>query len=255
MLSTAMVDGGGTTETAHSRRDALVARHLGLAQSLAARYANRGESLDDLVQVAMVGLVRAAERFSEDRGIQFSTFATATILGELKHHFRDTRWSVHVPRSVQEGYLRVKEATDSLSQELGRSPSLLEIADRAGLTEEQVVAALEAGLAFRMTSLDAPGDDGSGVAEHAAEESRDLDAVEQRHVLGPLVRRLGERERRILELRFAHDLTQREIATVLGMSQMHVSRLLARTLAQLRAWSSEAAAPAPATPRPADQRS
>jgi len=234
-----MADGGGSTDTAQSRRDALVARHLGLAQSLAARYANRGESLDDLIQVAMVGLVRAAERFSEDRGIQFSTFATATILGEIKHHFRDTRWSVHVPRSVQEGYLRVKDATDALSQELGRSPSLLEIGERAGLTEEQVVQALEAGLAFRMGSLDAPSDDGAGAIEHAAHESRDLDAVEQRHLLGPLVERLSERERRILELRFAHDLTQREIAAVLGMSQMHVSRLLSRTLAQLRAWSTD----------------
>lgn len=224
-------------DEAQRRRDDLVERHLGLAQSLAARYANRGESLDDLVQVAMIGLVRAAERFSAERGIQFSTFATATILGELKHHFRDTRWSVHVPRSVQEAYLRAKEATDALSQELGRSPSLVEIGQRAGLSEEGVVAALEAGMAFRMASLDAPADDGTA-PEHPADEDGQIDAVEHRHALGPLVRRLSERERTILELRFAHDMTQREIAAVLGMSQMHVSRLLSRTLAQLRAWSS-----------------
>lgn len=225
---------------AQRRRDDLVQRHLGLAQSLASRYANRGESLDDLVQVAMIGLVRAAERFSPERGIQFSTFATATILGELKHHFRDTRWSVHVPRSVQEAYLRAKEATDSLSQELGRSPDLVEIGNRAGLSEEQVVQALEAGLAFRMASLDAPTDDGAGrVGEQAADDTDYLDAVEHRHLLGPLVERLAERERRILELRFEQDLTQREIAAVLGMSQMHVSRLLSRTLAQLRAWSAK----------------
>jgi RNA polymerase sigma-B factor len=225
-------------DEAQSRRDQLVQRHLGLAQSLASRYANRGESLDDLVQVAMIGLVRAAERFSEERGIQFSTFATATILGELKHHFRDTRWSVHVPRSVQEAYLRAKEATDALSQELCRSPSLLEIGQRAGLTEEQVVQALEAGLAFRMASLDAPADDGAGAPEYPAGEDTQLESVEDRHLLGPLVDRLSERERRILELRFAYDLTQREIAAELGMSQMHVSRLLSRTLARLRDWSS-----------------
>jgi RNA polymerase sigma-B factor len=222
-------------------RDELVARHLGLAQSLASRYANRGEHLDDLVQVAMIGLVRAAERFSPERGIQFSTFATATILGELKHHFRDTRWSVHVPRSVQEAYLRVKEATDSLSQEVGRSPSLLEIADRAGLSEEQVVQALEAGLAFRMASLDAPLDEGgAGAVDHVELESNDLERVEQRQLLNPLITRLPERQQRILRLRFEQDLTQREIAAVLGMSQMHVSRLLSRSLAQLRMWSVQA---------------
>jgi RNA polymerase sigma-B factor len=226
-------------EQQHDHRDELVRRHLALAQSLAARYANRGENLDDLVQVAMIGLVRAAERFQADKGIQFSTFATATILGELKHHFRDTRWSIHVPRSVQEAYLRVKEATDSLSQELGRSPSLLEIGERAELTEEQVVTALEAGLAFRMASLDVPADDGGVVAEWSESDDRALDAVEHRHLLDPLVSRLSEREQRILRLRFEHDLTQREIASVLGMSQMHVSRLLARALSQLRVWSSE----------------
>jgi RNA polymerase sigma-B factor len=219
----------------------LVQRHLGLAQSLAARYANRGEHLDDLVQVAMIGLVRAAERFSPERGIQFSTFATATILGELKHHFRDTRWSIHVPRSVQEAYLRVKEAADALSQELHRSPTLIEIAERAGLSEEQVVQGVEAGAAFRMASLDVPmEEDGAlGVGEQAAAQSTDLDAVEHRHLLDPLVSRLPDRQRRILQLRFEHDLTQREIAAALGMSQMHVSRLLARSLAQLRLWSAE----------------
>jgi len=229
----------GARTAAQRERDELVSRHLGLAQSLAARYANRGEHIDDLVQVAMIGLVRAAERFSPDRGIQFSTFATATILGELKHHFRDTRWSIHVPRSVQEAYLRVKEATDSLSQEVGRSPSLLEIADRAGLSEEQVVQALEAGLAFRMASLDAPTDDGaSGPVEHVDVDSGDLERVENRQLLHPLVSRLPERQQHILRLRFEQDLTQREIASVLGMSQMHVSRLLSRSLAQLRMWSS-----------------
>ncbi|HEV7888857.1 MAG TPA: SigB/SigF/SigG family RNA polymerase sigma factor [Acidimicrobiales bacterium] len=232
------VQGGRGTDQAE--RDELVRRHLGLAQSLATRYANRGESLDDLIQVAMIGLVRAAERFSPDREIQFSTFATATILGELKHHFRDTRWSVHVPRSVQEAYLRVKEAADALSQELGRSPSLLDIAERAALSEEQVVQALEAGLAFRMASLDVPADEaGGGLAEQAASESLDLERVEHRHLLHPLMSRLPARQRRILELRFEQDLTQREIAAVLGMSQMHVSRLLSRSLAQLRSWTAE----------------
>jgi RNA polymerase sigma-B factor len=227
----------GERTTDQRGRDELVAQHLGLAHSLAARYANRGEHLDDLVQVANIGLVRAAERFSPERGVRFSTFATATILGELKHHFRDTRWSIHVPRSVQEAYLRVKEATDGLSQELGRSPSLLEIAERAGLGEEQVVQALEAGLAFRMASLDAPTEEGGPTSEHPEPDAGDLERVENRHLLHPLVSRLAEREQRILELRFEHDLTQREIAAALGMSQMHVSRLLSRSLAQLRTWS------------------
>ncbi|HZQ28237.1 MAG TPA: SigB/SigF/SigG family RNA polymerase sigma factor [Acidimicrobiales bacterium] len=227
-------------EINQQQRDELVERHLGLAQSLAARYANRGEPLDDLVQVAMVGLVRAAERFDRELGIQFSTFATATILGELKHHFRDARWAIHVPRSLQEAYLHVKEATDLLSQDLARSPSLMEIAQHAGLSEEVVVQAMEVGLAFRMASLDAPTDDGMpGVPEHAAVQLADpaLDAVEHRHILHPLVSRLPEREQLILRLRFQEDLTQREIAAELGMSQMHVSRLLARSLSQLRHWS------------------
>jgi RNA polymerase sigma-B factor len=237
---------GGRVADTQQERDDLVRQHLGLAQSLASRYANRGEHLEDLVQVAMIGLVRAAERFSPERGIQFSTFATATILGELKHHFRDTRWSIHVPRSVQEAYLRVKESADAMSQELGRSPSLLEIAERAGLAEEQVVQALEAGLAFKMASLDAPvGSDDGGpgsavpVVELAETDEPDIERVENRQLLHPLISRLPERQQRILQLRFEQDLTQREIATVLGMSQMHVSRLLSRSLAQLRMWSSD----------------
>jgi RNA polymerase sigma-B factor len=232
---------GGARHAARRRadRDELVEQHVALAHSLAARYANRGEPLDDLVQVGMIGLVRAAERYDEGLGIRFSTFAAATIIGELKHHFRDTRWGIHVPRSLQEAYLRVRDTTDALSQELGRSPRLVEIAERAGLAEEEVVQALEVGTAFHLGSLDGPGEDGEPpFAGRSAAVDAGLDAVEHRHLLTPLVRRLGPKEQQILALRFDHDMTQREIAARLGLSQMHVSRLLARSLAQLRLWSS-----------------
>lgn len=219
-------------------RDDVVAAHAGLARSLAARYAERGESLDDLTQVAYIGLVKAVDRFDLERGVQFSTYATATILGEIKRHFRDSRWKMRVPRSVQELYLRVKAALDTLSLELGRSPTIAEIAHFAGATTEAVVEAMEAGRTFHMTSLDAPRDDeGSDGIEIATLDPSMVDVVE-REALTSLIDRLPPREQEILRLRFEHDLTQSEIAARIGVSQMQVSRLLARTLDQLRIWAS-----------------
>lgn len=218
-------------------RDEVVAAHAGLARSLAARYAERGETLDDLTQVAYIGLVKAVDRFELDRGVQFSTYATATILGEIKRHFRDSRWTMRVPRSVQELYLRVKAALDTLSLELGRSPTITEIAQFAGASTEAVVEAMEAGRTFHMASLDAPRDDGADAIEVPALDASMADLVE-REALSSLIDRLPAREQEILRLRFEHDLTQSEIALRIGVSQMQVSRLLARTLEQLRVWAS-----------------
>src|SRR4051812_23233995 len=143
-------------QTDAQRRAAMVAAHAGLARSLARRFANRGESLDDLVQVAMLGLLKAVDRFDPDRGVQFSTYATSTITGEIKRHFRDHRWGLHVTRSVQERYLAVRDATDEQSMTLGRSPTVTEIAQAARVTEEEVLEAQEVGGAFHLASLDQP---------------------------------------------------------------------------------------------------
>ena len=221
-------------------RDELIASYIGLAEYLARRFNNRGEPLDDLVQVASVGLVKAVDRFDPERGVEFSTYATHTIVGELKRHFRDKGWAVRAPRRMQELYLRLGKLMGSLSQELGRSPTIAEFAKEAGVSEEEVLEALEAGQAYRFTSLDAPAPGGSDDGEAAtmgerigALDSGMLDA-EHRAALAPLIARLSEREQLILQYRFFEGLTQSEIATKLGISQMHVSRLLARSLAQLR---------------------
>ncbi len=218
-------------------RGELVEAHLGLARHLAKRFAQRGESTDDLVQVASVALVHAVDRFDPQVGVAFSTFATQTILGELKRHFRDRAWTVRAPRRMQELYLRLGTSIDHLSQALGRSPTIAELATDTDSDEEAVLEALEAGQAYRAASLDAPM---AGAVEETLGDrlgSTDdgyLDA-ERRAELGPLLDRLPERERRIVELRFVAEMTQSEIAQHVGVSQMHVSRLLARSLARLRA--------------------
>lgn len=217
-------------------RDQLVEAHLGLAEYLARRFSNRGEPLDDLVQVASVGLLKAVDRFDPDRGVEFSTYATHTIVGELKRHFRDKGWAVRAPRRMQELYLRLGSIISVLSQELGRSPTIAELATDAGVTEEEVLEALEAGHAYRFASLDAPspGEDDS-LGSRLGTDDPNLADAEHRVALSPLLATLPEREQTILHLRFFEGLTQSEIAGRLGISQMHVSRLLARSLAQLRA--------------------
>jgi RNA polymerase sigma-B factor len=226
-----------------SLRDDLVAAHLGLAEYLARRFANRGEPLDDLVQVASLGLLKAVDRFDPGRGVEFSTYATHTVVGELKRHFRDKGWAVRAPRRMQELYLRLGKVVSSLGQELGRSPTIAELAAETQVSEEGVLEALEAGQAYRFASLDAPvgGDEGEGesLGSRLGEHDPGLVDAERRATLSPLLSRLPPREQMILHLRFFEGLTQSEIAARLGISQMHVSRLLARSLAQLRAAAEE----------------
>jgi RNA polymerase sigma-B factor len=219
-------------------RDELVAAHLGLAEYLARRFANRGEPLDDLVQVASLGLFKAVGRFDPTREVEFSTYATHTIVGELKRHFRDKGWAIRAPRRMQELYLRLGKVIGSLGQELGRSPTIAELAAEVEVSEEEVLEALEAGAAYRFASLDAPtgGDnEGETLASRLGEEDPRLANAERRATLSPLLAQLPPREQTILQLRFFEGLTQSEIAKQLGISQMHVSRLLARSVAQLRA--------------------
>jgi RNA polymerase sigma-B factor len=218
-------------------RDELIEAHLGLAEYLARRFANRGEPLDDLVQVASLGLVKAVERFDPGRGLEFTTFATPTIVGELKRHFRDKGWAVRVPRRVQELHLRVTRVIDDLALELGRSPTVQEISQRAGTTEDEVIEAIDAGSAYRSASLDAgrsDDDESPGLLGQLGETDPELARAERRAALGPLISELPEREQVMLYLRFYEGLTQSEIAKRLGISQMHVSRLLSRSLQQLR---------------------
>jgi RNA polymerase sigma-B factor len=220
-------------------RDELVEEHAPLAHFLARRFANRGEPVDDLVQVALVGLLKAVERFDPDRGLQFSTFATPTILGELKRHFRDRGWAVRVPRRVQELHLQLGRIVASLGQEHGRSPTPAEVAERAGVSEEDVLEAMEAGSLYRLVSLDGPAtrddDETSELVSCLGDEDGAFEQIEHRAELDNLLGVLPDRERRIVELRFFDGMTQSEIAERVGVSQMHVSRLLARSLEALRA--------------------
>ena len=226
-------------------RERLVNAHLGLAASLASRFGSRQESLDDLHQAALLGLLHAIDRFDPTRGVQFTTFAWATISGELKRHFRDRTWGVRVPRRVQELYLTTAEAMDALTNSLGRSPTVAEVAERIGASEEEVVEALEARAAYRLASIDTPvnGDDdggsgGAGMQLGSADPG--FGVVEQRSVLSGLINKLPAREREIIHLRFNEELTQAEIAERVGVSQMHVSRLLSTSLAKLRVLAEEA---------------
>ena len=219
-------------------RDELVEEHAPLAHFLASRFANRGEPRDDLVQVALVGLFKAVERFDPDRGLQFSTFATPTILGELKRHFRDRGWAVRVPRRVQELHLQLGRIVSALGQEKGRSPTPGEVAERAGVSEESVLEAMEAGSLYRLVSLDGsvtPDDEGGELASCLGDDDPEFERIEHRSEITDLLNVLPERERRIVELRFFESMTQSEIAEHVGVSQMHVSRLLNRSLDRLRA--------------------
>jgi RNA polymerase sigma-B factor len=218
-------------------RDSLVQMHLPLVEHLARRFRNRGEPYDDLVQVATIGLIKSVDRFDTERGVEFSTYATPTIVGEIKRHFRDKGWAVRVPRRLQELRLQLTSATSQLSQENGRAPTVAELASHLGISEEEVLEGLESANAYSTLSLDAPeqsDEESPAFSETLGEEDESLEGVEYRESLKPLLEQLPPREKKILLLRFFGGMTQSQIAAEIGISQMHVSRLLARTLAQLR---------------------
>ncbi|MER7171332.1 RNA polymerase sigma factor SigF [Streptomyces mesophilus] len=217
-------------------RNRLVRQHLPLVEHLARRFRNRGEPLDDLTQVATIGLIKSVDRFDPERGVEFSTYATPTVVGEIKRHFRDKGWAVRVPRRLQELRLALTTATAELSQQHGRSPTVHELAERLGISEEEVLEGLESANAYSTLSLDVPDtdDESPAVADTLGAEDEALEGVEYRESLKPLLEDLPPREKRILLLRFFGNMTQSQIAQEVGISQMHVSRLLARTLAQLR---------------------
>ncbi len=215
-------------------RNELVTLHLGLAHQLARRFANRGESYDDLVQVASLAIIKSVDRFDPDRGVEFSTFATRTVIGELKRHFRDKGWAVRAPRRIQELYLELGHTISSLSQELGRSPTINELAQTTQVSEEAVLEALEAGQGYRTSSINMPDRQEESLANRLGSEDVNFGGVDDRSILAPALAKLPEREQTILRLRFVDGLTQSEIAARIGISQMHVSRLLGASLARLR---------------------
>jgi RNA polymerase sigma-B factor len=219
-------------------RDALVDHFMPLARGLARRYANRNEPLEDLVQVATLGLMKAIDRFESGRGRSFSSYAVPTILGELRRYFRDATWALHVPRRTQESVLEVSNAIDHLSSMSGRAPSPEQVAAYLHVPPDEVVAAIEAGTAYVAGSLDAPtrsSDDGNAtLVDSFGEIDRRYDVVEYTVCLAGTLRALSQRERSILYLRFAEDLTQLEIAERIGISQMQVSRLIRQALDRLR---------------------
>jgi len=221
-------------------RDEVIERFIPLARSLAARYTRSREPLEDLVQVACVGLVKAVDRFDLSRDLTFATFAVPTILGELRRHFRDTGWDLHVPRGLQERALKVEQSSQELSKKLGRSPTPNDISAHTGLDLEDVLEALTARTAASETmSLDQPaaGQDEGAITEVIGEEDDRFDLIDHTATIEPILKALPERERRILHMRFAQDMTQAEIADQVGVSQMQVSRLLRRSIARLSAVS------------------
>jgi RNA polymerase sigma-B factor len=221
-----------------AERDALVERYLPLARSLAARYRHTSEPFDDLLQVASIGLLKAIERYDPDRGTAFSSFAVPTILGELRRHLRDHTWSVHVPRDLQELGQRLAPATEELALEQGRPPTVAEVAARLGVSEEEVLDAREAVAAHSPASLDEPvrGDETSAtLADLLGVEDGEIGAAEDALLLDHYLAHLPARSREVLRLRFKEDLKQREIGAILGVSQMHISRLIRQSLEQLQA--------------------
>ncbi|MFC7916265.1 RNA polymerase sigma factor SigF [Streptomyces sp. NPDC057386] len=219
-------------------RDTLIELNLPLVRYAAARFRSRNEPMEDIVQVGTIGLIKAIDRFDCERGVEFPTFAMPTVVGEIKRFFRDTSWSVRVPRRLQELRLALTKASDELSQKLDRSPTVSELAAVLGVSEEDVVDGLAVGNAYTASSLDspAPEDDGGegSLADRLGYEDAALEGVEYRESLKPLLAKLPPRERRIIMLRFFANMTQSQIGEEVGISQMHVSRLLTRTLAQLR---------------------
>jgi len=218
-------------------REELVALHQPLVEHCARRFRNRGEPFEDLLQVGAIGLLKAIDRFDAERGVEFSTYATPTIIGEIKRHFRDKGWAIRVPRRLQELRMQISATSAELTQSLGRSPTALELAERMGCSVEEIVEGLESSNAYATLSLDAGDDAEDGAAtmlDAMGVDDANLAHIDLRESIKPLLEQLDHREKRILLLRFFRNLTQSQIAEEIGVSQMHVSRLLTRTLAQLR---------------------
>jgi RNA polymerase sigma-B factor len=225
-----------TTPCAQPRQDT-IQLHMSLAHRLARSFQGRGEDIDDLSQVAMLGLIKAADRFDPQRGVAFEKFAVPTILGELKKHFRDSAWSLHVTRRMQELHLEISRAQPVLTQQLGRTPTADDLADHLGLSKEDVITGLECGAAYNTRSLNSPvnvEDGATELGELLGGDDERMESAADRQALRQHVAELPERHQRILYLRFFCDLTQSQIARRLGISQMHVSRLLAQSLGALR---------------------
>ncbi|CAL9656349.1 RNA polymerase sigma factor SigF [Streptomyces sp. enrichment culture] len=228
----------GTPEYQYAR-NTLIEMNMSLVRYAASRFRSRGpEEREDIVQVGMIGLIKAIDRFELTREVEFTSFAVPYIVGEIKRFFRDTSWAVHVPRRLQEARVELAKATDELRSRLGRTPTVKELAELMSLTEEEVVEARLAANGYNSSSLDAAlsgSEDGETVlADFIGTEDAALELVEDFHALAPLIAELGERDRQIIHMRFVEEMTQAQIGERLGVSQMHVSRLLSRTLARLR---------------------
>jgi RNA polymerase sigma-B factor len=219
-----------------SLRDRTIEAWLPLARHLANRYSGRGEPTDDLVQTATIGLIKAVDKFDASRGVDFAGYAIPTIVGEVKRHFRDRTWSIRVPRRLQELRLAISEANSTLTHKLGRPPVVADIATHLGITEEEVIEGLEGARAYNTKSLSTPvGADGNAeLGDTLSDDGNDYDNVDLRATLGPALALLDDRERKIVTLRFWGNLTQSQIAEQIGISQMHVSRLLTKALVKLR---------------------
>ena len=219
-------------------RDQLIVNHINLVRFLASKFKNRGESLEDLVQVGTIGLIKAIDRFDPERGLEFTTYATPTIMGEIKRHFRDKGWSVRVPRRLQELSAKVNQATDELTNQLQRSPSVAEIAEHLGSTVDEVLEAMESSSAYSSVPLEGGGsgedDEAPSVIDHYATEDPELAASDDRIVLEQAIADFSPREQEVVRMRFDEGLTQVEIAERLGISQVQVSRLLRRTLRRIQ---------------------
>ena len=219
-------------------REQLIEQYMSLVRSLARRYSYRGEQLDDLVQIGSIGLIKAIDRFDIDRGVELTTYATPNIIGEIKRHFRDRGWAVRVPRGLQELNVQLSKLIEQLTVQLGRSPTIPELAKAAGVEEEEVLEALESGRAYTSLSLSSGGgsEDGEELdpLESLGELEHQYEVSEDRAVLAPGFKVLDERERKIIQLRFFDGLTQSQIAQQIGISQMHVSRLIRRSLEKIR---------------------
>jgi RNA polymerase sigma-B factor len=231
-------DRDASEATRVSAREGLVTLHLPLVEHCARRFRNRGEPFEDLVQVGTIGLIKAIDRFDLDRGVEFSTYATPTIIGEIKRYFRDKGWAIRVPRRLQELRMQIAASTAELTQTLGRSPTPRELAEALQSTVEEIVEGIESSNAYSTLSLDATEDGaedtGASMLQMIGLDDEELEHIEIRESIKPLLEALPLREKRILLLRFFKNKTQSEIAEEIGVSQMHVSRLLSRMLAELR---------------------